>query len=107
MPITDADQDRVVDLLLHDLHATVGSDHGHLAVSNAIRLRQFIDDVATYTARVVDDTQQDVHDESIDTVWPKCPRHAHPLCFRNGSWWCEGDGLPVARLGELEPTAAT
>lgn len=40
--------------------------------------------------------------EFVDTVWPKCPRHRHPLWFRDGSWWCERDDLCVARLGELE-----
>jgi hypothetical protein len=49
-------------------------------------------------------TQQDIHDGFIDTAWPKCPRHPHPLWFRDGSWWCERDQLCVARLGELEPS---
>jgi hypothetical protein len=102
MPITDVDQEQIVRLLVHDLHATVGAGHEDLALSNAVRLRQFVEDVATYIQRVVDDTQQDMHDEFVDTVWPRCPRHAHPLWFRNGTWSCERDELCVARLGELE-----
>jgi hypothetical protein len=106
MPITDAIQEQVVRLLVHDLHATIGVGHDHLVLNNAVRLRQFIDDAAGYIQRVVDATQQDIHDEFVDTVWPKCPRHAHPLLFRDGSWWCERDERCVAPLGGLEPGGA-
>jgi hypothetical protein len=100
--ITDVDQEQVVRLLVRDLRATVGAGHDDLALNNAIRLRQFIEDVASYIQEVVDATQQDMHDEFVDTVWPRCPLHAHPLWFRDGSWWCERDDRCVARLGELE-----
>ena len=103
MSIADVDQSRVVQLLLRDLHATVGTSHDYLAKDNAVRCRQFIDDVTIYCQRVVDDTQQDIHDEFIDTVWPQCPRHAHPLWFRDDWWWCERDGHRVAPLGQLKP----
>ena len=106
MPITDLDQARVVQLLVRDLRATVGPGHDYLAQNNAVRLRQFIEDVESYLQRVVDDTQQDIHDEFIDTVWPRCPRHAHPLWLRDGSWWCERDQQQVVPLGELESTHA-
>jgi hypothetical protein len=106
MPIADVEQARVVQLLVNDLHATVGTSHDYLALNNAVRLRQFIDDAPSYVQRVVDDTQQDIHDEFVDTVWPRCPRHAHPLWFRDGSWWCERDDLRVAPLGELETNSA-
>jgi hypothetical protein len=102
MSITDADQQSVVQRLTLDLHATVGPGHDDVVLDHAVRLRQFIDGVASYIQRVVDETQQDIHDAFIDTAWPKCPRHPHPLWFRDGSWWCERDGLCVARLGELE-----
>src|SRR5262245_9931997 len=107
MPITDLDQARVVQLLLQDLHSTVGADYDYLAKNNAVRLRAFIDDVESYIERVVDNTRQDVHDEFIDTVWPRCPRHAHPLWFRDGSWWCERDQQRIAPLGELKSSDAT
>jgi hypothetical protein len=106
MPITNVDQEQVVRLLVHDLRATVGVGHDDLALSNAVRLRRLIDDVASYIQKVVDDTQQDMHDEFVDMMWPKCPRHTHPLWFRDGSWWWERDGLCAARLGDLESTGA-
>src|SRR5262245_2489725 len=106
MPISDAAQEQVVRLLMQDLHATVGTGHDHFALNNAVRLRPFIDDARTYIQSVVDSTQQDIHDEFADTVWPKCPRHEHPLWFRDDSWWCEQDEVSVARLGELESYGA-
>src|SRR6476619_2622294 len=102
MSMTDADQQSVVRLIILDLHATVGAGHDDLPLNHAARLRPLIEDAASYIQRVVDDTQQEMHDEFIDTAWPKCPWHAHPLWFRDGSWWCERDELCVARLGELE-----
>ena len=100
-PATDLDQERVVQLLILDLHATVGVEHSHLAVANSIRLRQFIDEQARYVEAVVESTQQDIHDEFIDTSWPKCPRHKHPMWFRDGAWCCQSDGTPIAALGTL------
>jgi len=73
MPVTDADQRPVVDLLLSDLHATIGREHDQLVLENARRLRQFNDEAKTYTERVVEDTQQDIHDYFINTTWPTCP----------------------------------
>lgn len=102
MPVSELDQARIVELLVQDLRSTVGTGHEHLVENNAKRLREFIDDVSSYIQRVVDDTQQDMHDEFIDTVWPRCPLHAHPLWFRDGAWWCERDARRVASLGELE-----
>ena len=52
--------------------------------------------------RLVEDVQQDFHDLFVDVTWPACPRHPnHPLWYRDGAWWCETDGVAVARLGEL------
>src|SRR5438045_7670071 len=73
MPTTDVDQQHVVRLLIRDLRATVGVGHDDVAASNAIRLRQFIEDLANYIQKVVDDTQQDIHDEFIDTLWRGAP----------------------------------
>jgi len=102
LSITDAEQEEVVRLLVQDLHATVGAGQDDLPRNNAVRLRPLFEDAASYIQRVVDQTQQDMHDQFIDTAWPKCPRHAHPLWFRDGSWWCERDDLCVAPLGKLE-----
>jgi hypothetical protein len=106
MPVTDADEERIVRLLGQDLQATIGPGHEGIAVENASRLRQFVDEPVQYAARVVEDTQQDVHDFFIDTTWPTCPRHQrHPLWFREDAWWCEQDRVRVATLGELAPNA--
>ena len=108
MPVTDADQLRVIDLLLGDLHATIGAAHDRLVLENAERLRQFIDEPDTYIERVVEDTQQDIHDYFIDTTWPQCPHHhGHPLWLHDRGWWCEKDGVLVAALGNLSPKQAT
>jgi hypothetical protein len=102
MAVTDTDQERIVRLLSRDLAATVGSGHVDLAARNASRVRQYVDDPNEYVARVVDDTQQDIHDLRIDTTWPTCPRHQrHPLWFHDNAWWCERDRIRVADLGDL------
>jgi hypothetical protein len=44
MPVSDLDQARIVELLVQDLRATVGTGHEHLVENNAERLREFIDD---------------------------------------------------------------
>ena len=103
MSITDRDQAQVVRKLIDDLRATIGAGYDHYAVNNAGRLRRTYDDVDSYVDRVVSDTQQDLHDDYIDTVWPKCPRHSHPLWLHDGWWCCERDGWRVAALGELKP----
>ena len=54
------------------------------------------------SSKAVDDVQQRIHDEFIDTVWPACPRHSnHPLWYEAGGWWCQEDGVQVAPLGGL------
>jgi len=102
MPVTNADQQLVMILLLGDLHATIGRKHDQLVVDNAERLRQFIDRPDEYLERVVEDTQQDIHDFFIDTTWPRCPLHQrHPLWLHDRGWWCEKDKVLVAALGSL------
>ena len=106
MAVTDTEQELVVRLLSRDLTATIGAGHEEVAARNADRVRQFIGDADEYVARVVGDTQQDVHDLRIDTTWPECPRHGqHPLWFHDNAWWCERDRVPVADLGGLAPRA--
>jgi hypothetical protein len=102
MAVTDADEERIVRLLSQDLRATIGPGHEGLALENAKRLREFIDEPDQYATKVVDDTQQDVHDFFIDTTWPQCPRHQrHPLWYHDHAWWCDEDRVRVAKLGEL------
>jgi hypothetical protein len=105
MSVTDDDQALVIRLLVDDLHARVGAGYDYLAANNAAWLRECIEEAARYVQQVVDETQQDIHDGFIDTVWPKCPRHKHPLWCRDGAWWCEQDGLLVAPLGRLASAA--
>lgn len=57
-----------------------------------------------YDREVVDQFQQSVHDQHLDTTWPACPRHRnHPLWYAEDSqaWCCPHDGVPVAPLGGL------
>ena len=52
--------------------------------------------------KVVEDFQQLVHDESIETTWPACPLHRrHPLNFdRDGlAWRCPTNGELVVAFG--------
>lgn len=103
-PLTKEDEARVVELLTRDLRSTLGAGYEALARSTAARLRES-GAAEYYVQRVVDDVQQQVHDEYIDTDWPACPLHdRHPLWFRGGGWWCETDGSFIASLGAL-PTS--
>jgi hypothetical protein len=57
-----------------------------------------------YDREVVDQFQQSVHDQHLDTTWPACPRHPnHPLWYGEDSqsWCCPLDGAAVAPLGGL------
>ena len=66
--------------------------------SESVEAQHFFDQ------KVVDDFQQLVHDENLDTTWPACPRHPnHPLNYERAvdSWCCPLNGAAMARLGEL------
>jgi hypothetical protein len=99
-------------LLVRDVTSTIG---GGRAVDVSGRIDQAWDAAwpfevawrresdAARVQRAVDDVQQFLHDTFVDTTWPACPRHLnHPLWFRDGSWWCEADGVAIAKLGELK-----
>jgi hypothetical protein len=97
----DRDLDRVLELLRHDVVATVGREHaaavGELA-ANVLAFRE----PADAAEKVVEDVQQYFHDTFVDTTWPACPRHSHhPLWFRAQAWWCEQDGVEIVPLGQL------
>jgi hypothetical protein len=53
------------------------------------------------SSKIVEDVQQRIHDEFIDTAWPACPRHSIIRCGEAGWWWCRQDGVKVAPLGGL------
>jgi len=105
-PISQADADRVVRLLQHDLVETVGPGHEAVVTEAAARLRMFSEDPADFEQRVVDDVQQCLHDAFVDTSWPACPEHPnHPLWYSEGWWRCERSGRRAAALGELPQRA--
>lgn len=88
-------------LVTQDLLATVGPGFEEFAIEAAARLRLFRDTLAAYEQEVVDDVQQRLHDEFVDTTWPACPlHHHHPLWYSEGWWRCPQEGA-IARLGEL------
>ena len=101
-PLPDAEVQRFVSILLQDTRATVGPVHDSIVTSNAERLRAFFPEPDRFLDELVDQVQQQIHDEFIDTTWPTCPRHPnHPLWFEDGKWMCDRDGMAIAELGGL------
>ena len=99
--VTDAEEARVVQLLLRDVRATLGSIHDDIVISNAKRLREFTT-MSDFEWHVANDVQQQIHDEFIDTSWPACPRHPHhPLWYGDRGWSCDQEPEVVAPLGSL------
>ena len=87
--------------LRRDLEATGHADRVAWVNIAAANAAEFFEDPVDLVQRVVDDVQQRLQDEFVDTTWPACPRHPnHPLDFTTGGWSCPRDGV-VARLGEL------
>jgi hypothetical protein len=91
-----------VELIAHDLTATLGWDHARAqakardALDN--RMPLLLDDLAweqldpatrqevleDLVVEAVEDLQQRLHDTFVDTTWPACPRHRqHPLWLGN------------------------
>ena len=101
-PITDKVAADVIARLRHDLAATLGNDHEQLVREQAAHVRTFVDEAEWFVEKVIEDVQQRLHDERINTVWPRCPRHQrHPLWQHDGAWVCEQDGVVVAPVGQL------
>jgi hypothetical protein len=68
----------------------------------AENVAEFEQEPSRFVAKVLEDVQQRLHDEFIDTTWPACPQHPnHPLGFTGGAWRCPRDAAVVAELGEL------
>src|SRR3954467_341916 len=102
MSVPEHDLERIVRLLLQDVEATIGPGHEAEVLHNAMHLASWVDDPDTCGQRLCDDVQQYFHDCFVDTTWPACPRHStHPLWLHGESWYCERDGVEIARLGEL------
>jgi len=101
-PVTDELAADVIARLRHDLAASLGEDHEQLVRQQVASVRTFVDEAEWFVRKVIEDVQQRLHDERIDTLWPRCPRHhRHPLWERDGAWVCEQDGIVGARAGQL------
>ena len=97
-----AEVERVVRLIGRDLAETIGDGHESIAEEAATRIQLFCDDPESFEQRVVDDVQQSVQDDFVDTSWPACGEHLkHPLWCSGGWWRCEVSGRRVAPLGGL------
>ena len=100
--VSDADEARIVGLLLNDIENTIGAGQHAVVEEAAARIRLFSDDPSDFEHRVVDEVQQHIHDTYADTTWPHCPEHPnHPLWCVDGWWACHTTGNRVAQLGAL------
>ena len=97
----DRDVERVTRLLRRDVASTLGPEHEPIIDALAAVVLEL--DISDRGEKIVGDVQQYFQDNFLDVTWPACPRHPnHPLEFRADDWYCPRDGLPVARLGELD-----
>jgi hypothetical protein len=98
--------DALLELLRRDLRATGHASHVAIvdaAALNAAGLDLRAEDVLE---KVVGDVQQRMHDEFVDTTWPRCPLHAnHPLWYEGGVWRCPSSNAAQAELGQLQAPA--
>ena len=107
MHVTDTLERDVITRLLRDVRATLPGDHLALIYDHSRLVRSYVDDAEWFEWKVVEDVQQTFHDTSVDSTWPRCPRHhRHPLAYHDGFWCCERDKAALARLGELASLAA-
>src|SRR5205809_299404 len=98
--------DVLLESLRRDLRATGHASHVAMvdaAARNVAELDMATEDVLE---KVVSDVQQRMHDEFVDTTWPRCPLHAnHPLWYEGGAWRCPSTKAARAELGELHSPA--
>ena len=88
-------------ILRRDLAATGLTDRVAWVDLAAANAAQFKLDPVDLVQKIVDDVQQRLQDEFVDTTWPTCARHPnHPMEFSAGAWHCPRGGV-VARLGEV------
>lgn len=91
------------DALKRDVAATLGAARAAVVDRHAARLLPFDWSQDVLAAKLIDDVQQELHENFADTTWPHCPAHPnHPLWFEDGAWRCSELGRPVAALGDLE-----
>ena len=99
----------IIEALARDVAATVAlrdrTAFTSRLMGEALDLRSRISpklDVSSFRDSLVDEVQQRMHDEFVDVSWPRCPRHPHhPMCLRDGAWYCAKDDVRIALLGEL------
>lgn len=90
-----------LDALRRDLGTTGHADRVEWVHVAAVNAAEFVDEPSDLVGRVVEDVQQRLQDEFVDTTWPACPRHPnHPLEYVAGAWHCPRGG-EIARLGVL------
>ena len=105
MPVlTDVYVLDALDRLRRDLRTTGHGDRVDFVGERAADVATFENKPVRFVEKVIEDVQQRLQDEFIDTTWPACPRHPnHPLTFVDGGWRCPQDGVTLAPLGELQP----
>lgn len=108
MSLTENDIAEVVGLFSADVARTLGGRVGERVVSDRAEvLREFIDEPAWFSQKLVEDVQQEIHDLHVDTTWPTCPIHRrHPLWLDEGPtgpwhWRCAETGRSFGELGSL------
>lgn len=93
-----------IPLLEQDVVRTMGARHRAIVRDTAANIQSL--GIATRVEKLVTDVQRHFNDLSVDACWPACPRHpAHPLSYRDGAWWCDRDTVPIAALGDLQPSS--
>ena len=115
MGVGPANVAQAVALVSRDLSATLGLSRETAealarreAVAAAEIMNEWDDDEVSwplFLARVVEETQQWLHDTFIDTTWPRCPEHeSHPLWLNDdesGGWACAATNTTVCPVGQL------
>jgi hypothetical protein len=95
------------DLLVSDISATLAwprTEAAGFVIDTARGILDFLEDEKwTFAERVIENVQQRIHDEFIDTSWPECPAHGrHPLWLTGEPpwlWMCTGVRVPLGGLG--------
>ena len=115
MNIDPADVEHVVALVGRDLTASLGFPiemAEGIARREALNVAEVMNEwdeddasVSLFVTRVVEDTQQWLHDTFIDTTWPTCPEHGnHPLWVDGKEipgWACASSNRLACHVGEL------
>lgn len=104
---------QALSLLTADVEATLGWNHDQaqdLVTDEAAKVVDYLrqeDRNWPFTARVIENVQQRIHDEFIDATWPACPRHpTHPLWptdYEPWLWECRAAEIqvPLGQLGSV------